>query len=214
MNRITSIAATLILLLFIQLPAAMAQVPAFPVDKPFEEVTKEASALGKPVILVIRSNDCASCRIFSNKVLGDTTIQGLYQRNFLFHMVYADSKEGRKLSYKYNVMIYPTIIYFSPDKEIIHHSNGSDQVAVMAAEARSVLQVTGTYNTLKMQAEKMNKDSYMSKKVQKKVAQQYAARDTKEGKTAVDEQVLEYTLDNVDLKHFKKTYVKTMQRHN
>ena len=180
----------------------------------FDQVTEASKKQGKPVLLVIRSNDCSSCRIFANKVLADTGIQSLYQKNFIYYLVISDSKEGRKLSYKYNVMSYPAVIYFNPDQEIIHTSNGSDKVFIATDEANRVLNVHKTMLDLKQQAMLMNTKNYLGKKVQKKVAANYARRDAEDGKTEAEKQAFDYTLNGEDLIHFKKHYVKTLNNFN
>jgi thioredoxin-related protein len=196
-----------------QFASAVEENPASNKSTSLEQAFAKAKQQAKPVMLIISSKGCASYRNFTNKVLSDSAIVGLYGRNFILHTVDADTKEGKKLAYKYNAMVLPTIIYFSADKEIIFRSHGGDKPAVAAEEATKVIKVMQTHKIVRAQALKMRNISYLNKKVQKKVAVTYAKKDATEGRTDIEKQVFEYTLNSSDLKFFNKTYVKSMNKY-
>ena len=212
-KNINTLLATIIALFSFQITIAGNNVPAFEKNSTFDQVCAKAKSLGKPVMLLISSKECASFRNFTNKVLSDSAIIGLYGRNFICINVDADSKEGKRLAYKYNALILPTIIYFSSEKEIIFRSHGSDMPAIAAEEANRVIKVVQTHKIVKSEALKMRNISSLNKKVQTKVAIAYAKKDAQAGKTDIEKQVFEYTLNCEDLSIFNRVYVRSMNKY-
>jgi hypothetical protein len=214
MKTINTLLAICFSLFSLHLTYAEGELPVFQKNTTFEQVCNKAQFLGKPVMLVISDKECSSMRNFTNKVLSDSTILGMYQKNFICYSIDAGSKEGKRLAYKYNALVLPTIIYFSPDRQIIYRSHATDQVTEAAEEVNKVMGVMKTHKLVQQQALKMRNISYLNRKVQKKVAISYAKKDAKEGRTETEKQAFEYTLNSEDLKHFKKFYIKEMNKYN
>jgi thioredoxin-related protein len=214
MKTTAGILAICLTIFSFQLCRADEKNPIFVQGTSFDQVANRAQFLGKPVILLITTKDCPSMRNFTNKVLSDSTVQRIYGRNFMAYRVDVESAEGKKLASRYNALILPQIIYFSPDKNIIFKSHGTDDPKKAIEEATNVLNVVKTHQLVKNQALKMRNISYLNRKVQKKAAIAYAKKDAKEGKTDAEKQVFEYTLNSEELRFFKKHYVKTLTRYN
>jgi uncharacterized protein YyaL (SSP411 family) len=195
-----------------QIAFADGEIPIFRKNTSFEQACSKAKFQNKPVMLIISSKDCASYRNFTNRVLNDTAVTGLYDRNFICYNVDVETKEGKKLASQYNVLIFPVIIYLSPDRQVIFRSHGTDKPTVAAAEAKSVLDVMQTHNELKERALKMVNVSYLNRKLQKQTAIAYARNDKKEGRRDIEKQVFEYALNSDELKYFIKHYIKNMHK--
>jgi hypothetical protein len=204
----------LLLLLIISYQPVFAtdEAPLFEQNTSFDKLCVRARYEKKPVLLLISSKSCAAFRNYRVKVLSDSSIIDLYGRNFLCYNVDIDSREGRRLANQFNALIFPAIIYLSPERDVIFRSNGTDKVTAAATEAIRVLKVMQTHQQVVRQALRVKSLTAINRKHQRKVAEAYAQKDFKAGKTDVDKQVFEYTLNNADLRIFRKTYIKTMQK--
>jgi len=197
-----------------QFASAGQKAPLFQTNTTFERVAAKAKFENKPVMLIISSKECASFRNFKTRVLADTSVAGLYERNFLCYNIDVDTKEGKQLAYKYNAMVLPQIIYFSAGGQVIFRSHATDQPIVAIEEAQKVIKVVEIHAVVMQQALKGRNITHLNKKVQKQVAVEFAKKDAKAGKTDIENQVFEYTLNSDDLRFFKKVYVKTLNKYN
>jgi hypothetical protein len=213
MKNLSTLLAICFALFTFTISVAGEDIPVFQKNTTFANVCAKAKFEGKPVMLLISSKTCPAYRNFTNKVLSDSSILGLYGRNFICYNVDADSKEGKKLAHQYNAMVLPTIIYFSPEKQIIFRSHGTDKPVVAATEATKVIAVMETHRIVKEQALTMRNIASINKQVQKKVAISYAKNDAKAGKNDIDKQVFAYTLNSHDMKIFSKEYTKSMNKY-
>jgi thiol-disulfide isomerase/thioredoxin/tetratricopeptide (TPR) repeat protein len=79
--------------------------------KPFAEVLRRAKAEGKPVMLDVVASWCGPCKIMDKTTFSDLAVVEWSKKTVIPARVDAEKGEGRRISARYQVFSFPTILF-------------------------------------------------------------------------------------------------------
>jgi len=94
------------------------------------EVLEEAEQSGKAIFVDAYAVWCGPCKWMNAYVFTNGSVAKYYNNNFINYKFDMEKGEGRSFARKYNIIYYPTLLYFSSEgKEIKREVGGkaSDQ---------------------------------------------------------------------------------------
>jgi thiol-disulfide isomerase/thioredoxin len=103
------------------------------------EVLKVAKEQNKMIFLDAYASWCGPCKYMSNVIFTNDTVGNFYNNNFINAKFDMEKGEGLELAKKYEVRVYPTLLYLNPDGEVIHRIAGSMNVSDFVEEGKIAL---------------------------------------------------------------------------
>lgn len=114
----------------------------------WEEVLKKAGEKNKPVFVDAYAVWCGPCKWMSQNVFTNDTVADFYNENFINVKMDMEKGEGIELAKKWKIRAYPTLIYFTPDGELMHQSCGARNVQEFVALGADALNPEKQIGTL------------------------------------------------------------------
>lgn len=97
----------------------------------------EATAAGKPMLLVFAADWCLHSRQLTTEVLADASVRHLTDR---FICVRIDVDRAPELCDEYRVRAYPTLIFTSPAGVVLQRLTGAQEDGIVAQEMAATLE--------------------------------------------------------------------------
>ncbi|MDX8340286.1 thioredoxin domain-containing protein [Draconibacterium sp. IB214405] len=125
-----------------------------------EEALEKAKAEDKMVFIDFYTVWCAPCKGMTKGVFPNEKVGTVYNRDFINVKLDAE-KEGREAARKYNVHVYPTLMFLNGDGEMVYKATGAKGISgtlQMATDAVNALSSGYSLSDLKKQYESGNND--------------------------------------------------------
>ncbi|CAN5547769.1 hypothetical protein BH11BAC5_BH11BAC5_51090 [soil metagenome] len=105
---------------------------------------EQAAALSKkenkPIFLLAHASYCSSCKKMINNILSLKEIGDLFNKNFVNAQIDIESSEGIKMVKDYEVEGTPTLLFLTPEGQVISISSGyqnKEEVLALAGKIKS-----------------------------------------------------------------------------
>ncbi|HYN42473.1 MAG TPA: thioredoxin family protein [Thermoanaerobaculia bacterium] len=107
-------------------PAARAgaQGISFSEGTPFAEVLRRARTEKKPIMVDVYAVWCGPCKQLDRMTFADATVGAWARKNVIAAKVDAEKGEGRRLSQRYAVRAFPTILFLDPSGNELDRISG------------------------------------------------------------------------------------------
>lgn len=93
-------------------------------EVPFKQAQALAKKENKMIYLDIGANWCGPCRMIKNKTYPDPKVGKYFNFRFINVMKDGERGEGYELAKHYKVRSYPTLLFLTPDGEVVKASRG------------------------------------------------------------------------------------------
>ncbi len=90
----------------------------------WEEALTAAKTENKSIFVDTYTDWCAPCKKMSKYVFTKSQVGKFYNQAFINVKLNMEKGEGVKFAKTYNVRAYPTLLYFSPEGELVHRTAG------------------------------------------------------------------------------------------
>ena len=96
-------------------------------EKPFQEVLAIAKQQDKLIFMDAFASWCGPCKWMSATIFTNDTVADFYNQHFICVKYDMEKGEGVTLREKYGVKAYPTLLFISPEGDLIHKRVGAPQ---------------------------------------------------------------------------------------
>lgn len=93
-------------------------------DKTLEQVAVQSKLENKPIFLLAHASYCSVCRKMKKSVFSDKEIGDLFNKSFINAQSDIESEEGKKIVNDYEIIGTPTLLFLTPDGQVINKSSG------------------------------------------------------------------------------------------
>ncbi|MDT8346402.1 MAG: thioredoxin family protein [Flavobacteriaceae bacterium] len=93
-------------------------------EVPFEQAQALAKKENKMIYLDIGANWCGPCRMIKNKTYPNPKVGKYFNFRFISVMKDGERGEGYELAKHYKVRSYPTLLFLTPEGEVVKASRG------------------------------------------------------------------------------------------
>lgn len=122
--KIKKLSLLVVLLAFAAAAQAQNRAVEF-VDTNFAEALKKAGTENKVLFVDCYTDWCGPCKYLASQVFTDDRVADYINEHFISLKVDCEKGEGPELAKKYNVSGYPTLLFISPDGELINKIVGA-----------------------------------------------------------------------------------------
>ncbi len=105
----------------------------------WKQVLEEAKKEKKLIFLDAFAVWCGPCKYMAKVVFKNDTVAHFYNANFVNAKFDMEKGEGLELAKKYQVRVYPTLLYLNSDGEVVHRFAGSMEPKDFIKEGELVL---------------------------------------------------------------------------
>ena len=105
----------------------------------WEEAKAQAEKENKLIFLDAYTSWCAPCQLMEEHIFTHLLVGQQYNDNFINLHMNMEKGEGRLFVSRYNISIYPTLIYLTSDGTVVHKVSGFKGVEELNNEARIAL---------------------------------------------------------------------------
>jgi len=91
----------------------------------WDEVLEKAKAEGKPIFVDAYAEWCGPCKWMSSEVFTVSAVGDFYNDNYIAYKFDMEKGEGVDFSEEYEVMAYPTLLFFSANGDLTHKAVGA-----------------------------------------------------------------------------------------
>lgn len=85
----------------------------------WEEIKALAKKENKPIFIDFYTDWCGWCKVMDKKTFKDPKVAEIANKNFIPYRLNAEKGEGIQIARQYKVRAFPTIIFYSPDGEVL-----------------------------------------------------------------------------------------------
>jgi len=120
-------------------------------ERPLAAAIQDAATWNSGVMALLETKErCAECHRLNAETLRDPVVRQLLED---YELVAYDARqgEGRHVIERYNVVVYPTLLYLGPDGQERGRLTGFHPTNVFAAELRGILDGTSSMQQLEQQ---------------------------------------------------------------
>lgn len=107
--------------------------------QPWADVLAKARAENKIIFMDAYTSWCGPCKLMSKQTFPDESVGKFYNANFINVKMDMEKGEGVELSTRYNVMLYPTLLFISAAGEVVHRVAGYHDAEQFLALGRQAL---------------------------------------------------------------------------
>jgi len=117
---------TAILVMIFSFPAAYSQNRSILFrERPWAEIQEAAKKENKLIFLDAYASWCGPCKWMAANIFTNDTVADYYNEKFICAKIDMEKGEGITLAKKYEVRAYPTLLFISPDGEMVHKKVGA-----------------------------------------------------------------------------------------
>jgi thiol-disulfide isomerase/thioredoxin len=97
------------------------------IEKPWPELVTQAKAENKMIFLDAYASWCGPCKWMAANMFTNDTIADYYNSTFICVHMDMEKGEGIQLARTFQIRAYPTLLFISPDGEMVHKRVGAPQ---------------------------------------------------------------------------------------
>ena len=112
-------------------------------------VLAEAKADNRIVFVDAYTSWCGPCKTMSARVFTQAKVGAHFNANFLNVKMDMEGPLGRQLARKYNVLVYPTLLFVDGDGEVVHRSAGYQDAEQLINLSKAALDPAQQFGNLK-----------------------------------------------------------------
>jgi thioredoxin-related protein len=192
--KITTIVALFIIV------RANGQGIKFAENMTWKEIQKTAKAQNKYIFMDTYATWCQPCKVMRSEIFPQKKVGDLINDKFISVMVQMDKTpyddeymkdwalEALLINRQYNITVYPTMLFFSPDGRLVHKAVGYKDALQLIEEARKAVNPETQYYSLLEQYHNRDMDTSQmkalvyqataldEKKVARKIASDYVSQ--------------------------------------
>jgi len=105
----------------------------------WDQLKAEAKKQHKPFMVDCYTSWCGPCKMMATKIFPQKEVGDFYNANFICYSLDMEKGEGPDVSKTYGVKVYPTLIYFNPEGEMMHRVSGGLPANDLLEEGRMAL---------------------------------------------------------------------------
>lgn len=90
----------------------------------FDDAVELSKQTNKPLFVDFSTSWCGPCKKMENFVFTDSVVGAYYNQHFICLKYDAERGEGKTLKNRYEVNAYPTLLYLSPEQEVVSRHTG------------------------------------------------------------------------------------------
>lgn len=124
----------------------------------WEEVLQKAQKENKPIFVDAYAVWCGPCKWMSKEVFTNDTIADYYNTTFINVKMDMEKDEGVALAKEWNIEVFPTLLYFTPEGEVLHRNCGASDVAGFLELGKDAVNAEKNLGTLIKKYEGGNRD--------------------------------------------------------
>lgn len=115
----------------------------------FQEALDKAEQENKKLFVDVYTSWCGPCKKMSKTVFTQAEVGDFFNENFISFKIDAEKGEGPTIREKYSVSGYPTLMFLTPDGEVVKKMTSSLDAPALIAFGKSVLTVNDNFEELK-----------------------------------------------------------------
>ncbi|RPI17996.1 MAG: DUF255 domain-containing protein [Ignavibacteriae bacterium] len=119
----------------------------------WNEVLAAAKAQNKYIFVDAFADWCVPCKWMVANVFNTEAAGSFYNEKFIMYKYDMEKGEGVDFAKKYDVRVYPSYLYFSPDGEIVHRSVGSKPVEKFIEDGQNAVNPEKQFSNMKKKYE-------------------------------------------------------------
>lgn len=85
----------------------------------YDDIVTKAKITGKPVFIDVYGDYCTNCQYMEDNVFSNKNVAEIYNKNFINYKINAGKSENSSLKNKYEILFLPTLLFLSPEGELI-----------------------------------------------------------------------------------------------
>lgn len=105
----------------------------------YQEAVKKAKEEKKPLFIDVYATWCGPCKYLSHEVFVDEELGAYMNANFINLKIDGEQGDGDMLMSDFELTAYPTMLFLSPDKELIEKIVGAVSAETIQSTAKDVL---------------------------------------------------------------------------
>lgn len=113
------------------------------------DIQAKAKAENKHIFVDAYTTWCGPCKWQSKRVFPQEKVGTFFNKNFISFKMDMEKGEGINFRKKYSVRAFPTLVYFSPQGEMVHKTVGANPAALLLVQAKNALDVNKQLFSLK-----------------------------------------------------------------
>lgn len=106
----------------------------------WEEILQKAQKIDKPIFVDVYTEWCGPCKWMDQNVFNEKTVVSFFESNFLSVKIDAEKGYGPAFSKENLVGGYPTLLFFSPEGELIMSGIGSLKSEILIQSGKQALE--------------------------------------------------------------------------
>ena len=107
----------------------------------WQDALTEAKRQNKPLFVDVYANWCPPCRRMAREAFPNSKVAEKYNSRFVNYQLDAEAGEGINVARAYAVTSYPTLLYVSPNGELMQRSVGYGGVSGLLTQADMALAI-------------------------------------------------------------------------
>jgi len=115
----------------------------------WEEILTKAEKENKLIFVDAYTTWCAPCKKMVKEVFPEAEVGHLYNAKFVNVQIDMEKGEGPDLAQKYNIFVYPTLLFLNPDGSLVHRSAGFKDAADFIDLGKTALDPSKRISSLK-----------------------------------------------------------------
>nr|WP_295863400.1 thioredoxin family protein [uncultured Chitinophaga sp.] len=155
----------------------------------WKDVRAKAQKEGKFIFMDCYTTWCGPCKMMSRDIFPQQAVGDFFNDKFISVKVQMDKTakdddavkrwydDADAIAKEYNVMAYPTFLYFAPDGKLVHLVVGSDSAAAfIAASAKALKPETQYYTRMEVMAKNAGNEPDTLKRLAEEAMEMYDGR--------------------------------------
>lgn len=124
----------------------------------WNSVVAKAKAAGKPIFVDTYASWCEPCKWMDKHVFAKSEVGDFFNQHYISYKLNIERGEGMAFAETYRVTAYPTLLYFSPEGELLHRIIGAYDGPTLIQKSKAALEPDHQIYTLQRRYEAGERD--------------------------------------------------------